>query len=103
MRYDEFRDRWQVALRAARLLAHHDRPEEAIDLTTTEHRWRHRPLARPVEPFNTGATLSSCVCPFDSAPPYTDCEELLTEMLGVRHAACPRICPFRRARLLLRT
>ena len=42
MRYDEFRDRWQVALRSARLLAHHDRPEESIDLTTTERRWRLR-------------------------------------------------------------
>ena len=33
MRYDEFRDRWWAALRAAHLLSYNDRPEEMIDLT----------------------------------------------------------------------
>jgi hypothetical protein len=35
MRYDDFRDRWQAALRTARLLSAHDRPDETVNLTTT--------------------------------------------------------------------
>lgn len=84
MRYDEFRDRWQVALRSARLLAHHDRPEETIDLITTERRWKLRPLARPVDPFHAGATISFRWCPFDSARSFTCEEDLLTELFGRR-------------------
>src|SRR5712691_9378444 len=87
MRYDEFRDRWQVALRSARLLAHHDRPEESIDLTTTERRWRLRLLPRPVEPFHAGATISFRWSPLDSARSYTCEEDLLTELFGRRAGA----------------
>ncbi len=84
MRYDEFRDRWQAALRTARLLAHHDRPEETIDLTTMERRWRVRLLPRPAEPFHAGATISVRWDPFDSARSYTCEEDLLTELFGRR-------------------
>ena len=86
MRYDEFRDRWQAALRRARLLFHHDRPEETIDLATTERRWRVRPLPRAAEPFNAGATISFRWDPFDAARSYTCEEDLLTELLGRRAA-----------------
>jgi hypothetical protein len=84
MRYDEFRDRWQAALRTARLLAHHDRPEETIDLTTTERRWRVHPLSQPLDPFHAGATISFRWDPFDSARSYTCEEDLLTELVGRR-------------------
>jgi hypothetical protein len=84
MRYDEFRDRWHAALRTVRLLAHHDRPEETIDLTTTERRWRVRPLSQPVDPFHAGATISFRWDPFDSARSYTCEEDLLTELVGRR-------------------
>jgi hypothetical protein len=84
MRYDEFRDRWQAALRTARLLSHHDRPEETIDLTTTARRWRVRPFPRSAEPFSAGATISFRWDPFASARAYTCEEDLLTELLGRR-------------------
>lgn len=84
MRYDEFRDRWQAALRTARLVSHHDRPEETIDLTTTARRWRVRPLPRSAEPFNAGAMISFRWDPFESARAYTCEEDLLTELLGRR-------------------
>lgn len=86
MRYDEFRDRLQAALRAARLLSHQDRPEETIDLTTTVRRWRVRPLPRPAEPFHAGAMISFHWDAFDSARSYTCEEDLLTELLGRRGA-----------------
>ena len=84
MRYDEFRDRWQAALRTARLLSHHDRPEETIDLATTARRWRVRPWPRPAEPFHVGTTISFRWDPFASARAYTCEEDLLTELLGRR-------------------
>lgn len=84
MRYDEFRDRWLAALRRARLLSHHDRPEETIDLTTTARRWRVHLLPRPAEPFHVGATISFRWDPFDAARSYTCEEDLLTELFGRR-------------------
>lgn len=84
MRYDEFRDRWQAALRTARVLSHHDRPEETISLTTTGRRWRVHLLPRPAEPFHVGATISFLWDPFESARSYTCEEDLLTELVGRR-------------------
>lgn len=86
MRYDEFRDRWQAALRAARVLAHHDHPNETIDLTTTERRWRVHVLPRPAESFHAVATISFRWDPFDSARSYTCEEDLQTELFGRRAA-----------------
>ncbi len=86
MRYDEFRDRWQAALRTARVLAHHDRAEETIDLTTTGRRWRVHLLGRPAEPFHAGATISFRWDPFESARSYTCEEDLLTDLVGRRAA-----------------
>jgi hypothetical protein len=84
MRYDEFRDRWQAALRTARLLAHYDRPEETINLTTTARKWRVHLLPRPVEPFHAGATIGFRWDPLDAARSYTCEEDLLTELFGRR-------------------
>jgi hypothetical protein len=84
MRYDEFRDRWQAALRTARLLFHYDRPEETIDLVTTGRRWRVRPIPRDAEPFHVGAVISFRWDPFESARSYTCEEDLLAELFGRR-------------------
>jgi hypothetical protein len=84
MRYDEFRDRCQTALRTARLLSAHDRPEETIDLTTTARKWRVHLLPRAVAPFHAGATISFHWDPFDAARSYTCEEDLLTELFGRR-------------------
>lgn len=84
MRYQEFRDQWHAALRAARVLAHHDRPEETIDLDTGERRWEVRLLGRSAELFQAGATISFRWGPFASARSYTCEEDLLADLLGRR-------------------
>ena len=84
MRYDEFRDRWQAALRTARLLPAHDRPEETINLTTTTRKWRVHLLPRAVEPFHAGATIDFRWDPFEAARSYTCEEDLQTELFGRR-------------------
>lgn len=84
MRYDEFRDRWQAALRAAGVLSYQDRPQETIDVSTTERRWRFHMLPRTVEPFNVSASISFHWDPFQSARSYTREEDLLTELFGRR-------------------
>lgn len=82
MRYDEFRDRWQKALRSAGLLSSLDGAEEAIDLRTTARRWEARQLPRSVEPFSVGALISFVWDPFESARSYTCEEDLLTNLVG---------------------
>lgn len=82
MRYDEFRDRWQKALRSAGLLSHLDRAEETIDLRTTARRWEAHQLPRSVEPFSVGASIRFVWDPFESARSYTCEEDLLTDLLG---------------------
>jgi hypothetical protein len=84
MRYDEFRDRWQAAARAARLLSVHDRPEETVNLTTTARRWSVHLLLRAVAPFHAGATIDFRWDAFAAARSYTCEEDLLTELLGRR-------------------
>ena len=84
MRYDEFRDRWQAALRAARLLSAQDRPDETINLTTTAHKWRVHVLLRAVAPFHAGATIDFRWDAFEAARSYTCEEDLLTELFGRR-------------------
>lgn len=84
MRYDEFRDRWQAALRTAGMLFHHDRPAETIELGSTLRRWRVHLLPRDVKPFSVGATISYRWDPFGSARSYTTDEDLVTELFGRR-------------------
>lgn len=105
MRCDEFRDRWQAALRTARLLSHNDRPEDVIDLTRMERRWRVRLMPRSAEPLNLGATISFRWDPFDSARSYTCEEDLLTELFGrsrARRSTQRRLLRERRLRSLVR-
>lgn len=90
MRYDEFRDRWQAALHAAGVLSHQDRPQETIDVSTTERRWRFHTLPRTVEPFTVSASISFHWDPFQSARSYTREEDLLTELLGRRARSTQR-------------
>jgi hypothetical protein len=82
MRYDEFRDRLQAALRVAGLLSHMDRPEETLDVNTTARHWRAHLLPRSIEPFSAGATISFDWDPFESARSYTCEEDLHTELFG---------------------
>jgi hypothetical protein len=84
MRYDEFRDRWQAALCAAGVLSHQERPQETIDVSTTERRWRFLTLPRTVDPFTVAASISFHWDPFQSARSYTCEEDLLTELHGRR-------------------
>jgi len=84
MRYDDFRDRWQAALRTARLLSAHDRPDETVNLTTTARKWRVHLLPRAVAPFHAGATIDFRWDAFEAARSYTCEEDLLTELLGRR-------------------
>ena len=84
MRYDDFRDRWQAALRTARLLSAHDRPEETMNLTTTARKWRVHLLLRAVAPFHAGATIDFRWDAFEAARSYTCEEDLLTELFGRR-------------------
>ena len=84
MRYDDFRDRWQAALHAAGVLSHQDRPQETIDVSTTERRWRLLTLPRTAGPFNVLASVGFHWDPFQSARSYTREEDLLTELLGRR-------------------
>jgi hypothetical protein len=82
MRYDEFRDRFQVALRRADVMSHLDRPEETLDLNTTERRWRVHLWPRSLDPLSAGATITFRWDPFESARSYTCEEDLLTELFG---------------------
>ena len=84
MRYDEFRDRWQAALRTARLLSAHDRPDETVNLTTTARKWRVHVVPRAVAPFHAGATIDFRWDAFEAARSYTCEEDLLTELFGRR-------------------
>jgi hypothetical protein len=87
MRYDDLRDRWQAALRAAGVLSYQDRVREMIDVGTMERRWRFHTLPRTVEPFSVSAAINFHWDPFQSARSYTREEDLLTELLG-RRAKC---------------
>lgn len=86
MRYDEFRDRWEAALRRAGVLSHHDRTGETIELGSVLRRWSVGRLPRAVEPFHAGATISFLWDAVDSARSYTCEEDLLTELFGSRAA-----------------
>ena len=86
MRYDEFRDCLQEALREAGLFfPHADRPAETIDVVTTERRWRvfiFRNAPQQAEPFHVSAEISFGWTPFDVARSFTCEEDLLSELLG---------------------
>jgi hypothetical protein len=84
MRYEEFRDRWQAALRAAGVLSFQDRAQETIDVGTTSRRWKIRTLPHTQEPFTVSAAIEFHWDPLESARSYTTEEDLLTALLGRR-------------------
>jgi hypothetical protein len=65
-------------------LSHLDRPQETIDVSTTDRRWRFLTLPRTVDPFSVSAFISFHWDPFQSARSYTREEDLLTELHGRR-------------------
>lgn len=86
MRYDEFRDQLQDALRDVGLfLPHTYNPAETIDLSGTQRRWRLyviRSVPPTVEPFHVSAKIAFQWSPIDAARSCTCEEDLLTELLG---------------------
>ena len=86
MRYDEFRDQLQDALREAGLfLERVDHRIETIDLSTTGRRWKTfvwRSPPQRAEPFHVSAKIAFEWSPFNTARSYTCEEDLLTELLG---------------------
>ena len=86
MRYDEFRDRFQDALREAGLLFQHaDHPVETIDLAGTGRRWKvyiRRSASQSPEPFHVSAKIAFEWSPVNAARAYTCEEDLLTELFG---------------------
>ena len=86
MRYDEFRDRLQDALRETGLsFQYAGLPTETLDLANTGRRWdvyvRRATLPDP-EPFHISAELAFEWSPVNAARAYTCEEDLLTEILG---------------------
>ncbi len=86
MRYEEFRDHLQIALRDAGILRQsYVTTNESIDLkTTTRHLeiYISGPSNPDTEPFYVSAKIAFDWNPFDSARSYTCEEDLLTELLG---------------------
>lgn len=86
MRYNEFRDQLQDALRQAGLLFRHlDRPIEIIDLGSTDRRWKlyvWRSGPQSPEPFHVSAKIAFDWSPVNAARAHTCEEDLLTELLG---------------------
>ncbi len=86
MRYDEFRDRLQDALRGTGLfLQHAGLPSETMDLAAASRRWEayiRQPSAQNSEPFHISAKVTFEWDPINAARGYTCEEDLLTELLG---------------------
>ncbi|MBI4473470.1 MAG: hypothetical protein HY646_12440 [Acidobacteria bacterium] len=85
MRYNEFRDRFQDALREAELFFQYgEQPIEIIDLASTSRRWKLyiRLSAQNPEPFHVSAKISFNWSPVNAARAYTCEEDLLTELIG---------------------
>jgi hypothetical protein len=86
MRYDEFRDQLQDALRDVGLSLHSiGNPIETIDLSSSGRRWKmyiSRSQQPNAEPFHVAAKIAFNWNPFDAARSYTCEEDLLRELLG---------------------
>jgi len=86
MRYDEFRDRLQDALRGTGLfLQHAGLPSETMDLAAASRRWEayiRQPSSQNSEPFHISAKVTFEWDPINAARGYTCEEDLLTELLG---------------------
>ena len=86
MRYDEFRDRLQEALRETGLFFQHvGLPAETMDLAGASRRWEvyvRRSASQNPEPFHISAKVAFEWDPVNAARAYTCEEDLLTELLG---------------------
>jgi len=86
MRYDEFRDRLQDALRGTGLfLQHAGLPSETMDLASASRRWEayiRQPASQNSEPFHISAKVTFEWDPINAARGYTCEEDLLTELIG---------------------
>jgi hypothetical protein len=86
MRYDEFRDKFQLALQNIGLFSQTiGHPTETVELGTMARRWKvylAGSSTTSAEPFYVTAKLSFNWNPYDSARSYTCEEDLLTELLG---------------------
>jgi hypothetical protein len=87
VRYAEFRDRLESALREAGLLVHDADRRETIDLADTVRRWQVyivRAAAPRTEPFHVSAEVGFAWTPVNAARAYTSEEDLLTQIIGRR-------------------
>ena len=86
MRYDEFRDRLQNALREAGLFFQYAGPAaETMELANASLRWEcyvRRATLQDSEPFHISAKLNFEWSAVNAARAYTCEEDLLTELLG---------------------
>lgn len=93
MRYAEFRDQLEAALRQEGLFfTGADRRVEKIDLADTAQSWKayvSRGGPGGTEPFHVSAVIGFRWSPVDSARAYTTEEDLLTELVG-RTTRSPR-------------
>jgi hypothetical protein len=86
MRYDEFRDRLQNALRDTGLHFQYAGPAaETMELANGSRRWERyvrRATLQDPEPFHISAKVAFEWSPVDAARAYTCEEDLLTDLLG---------------------
>ncbi len=85
MRYDEFRDRLQNALRQTGLFFQHAGSAETMELANASRHWEgyvRRASLEELEPFHVSAKVTFEWSPVDAARAYTCEEDLLTELLG---------------------
>jgi hypothetical protein len=102
MRYDEFRDQLEDALRAAGLFAHN--PVETIELSGTGRCWKAYVLrsSTSTEPFQVSAKITFDWSPLNVARAYTCEEDLLAELLGRKQGSGKTAQRFTRVDLELR-
>jgi hypothetical protein len=84
MRYENFRDRFEIALQQAGLLrAHLSEATETIDISSTDRLWRvwiGQSLGQEAEPFSVSGKVSFRWSPANTARSQTCEEDLLTEL-----------------------
>lgn len=88
MRYAEFRDQLEAALREVGLVVGGaGRRVETIDLADTVRKWELHicgAAGNDTQPFDVSAVIDFSWSPVDSARAYTTEEDLLTELVGSR-------------------
>ena len=86
MRYEDFRDRFDAALRQAGFLNFHlTEARETIDISSTDRLWRvwvGQTTGREPEPFHVSGKVSFRWGPSNTSRSHTCEEDLLTELYG---------------------